>query len=251
MVHPALGRIAMLLEPEGVKLHWITDRPASEANGLPPDNAVAVEGERLGPKQLPLKPDAWNRLEIALDDATAELTLNDVPIYRHALRPEDAHVFGLFHYKNLTAVAVRDVVLRGDWPERLSPEQMVDPTVRTVAKTLKQRRAADLLTDEKVMLDAVDHVLLRARRMPVEQRYEHLRAWVLPPGKSYLVRFYGAFAAPPLAHGRGRRHMACPDPRTRGHGARTRPARCAAGRGDEAPAGGRRRQTVSRGGASR
>ena len=37
MVHPALDRLAFLIEPEGVKIHRLTDG-AYERSGLPPDN---------------------------------------------------------------------------------------------------------------------------------------------------------------------------------------------------------------------
>ena len=40
MAHPALGRPAFLLEPGGIRLHWMTDRADQEWSGLNPDNAV-------------------------------------------------------------------------------------------------------------------------------------------------------------------------------------------------------------------
>src|SRR5262249_52330824 len=50
-VHPSFGRLAFLLEPEGIKLHWLTDQPINDWTGLKADHAVAVEGQ----KPLPLK----------------------------------------------------------------------------------------------------------------------------------------------------------------------------------------------------
>jgi hypothetical protein len=41
MTHPALGRLAFLLAPDGVSLHWLTDAQ-HDRTGLPPDN-VQVE----------------------------------------------------------------------------------------------------------------------------------------------------------------------------------------------------------------
>ena len=34
MTHPALGRLAFLLQPEGVRVHWITDGDV-DSTGLP------------------------------------------------------------------------------------------------------------------------------------------------------------------------------------------------------------------------
>ena len=39
MVHPALDRLAFLLEPDGVKIHRLTDG-AYERTGLTPDNTA-------------------------------------------------------------------------------------------------------------------------------------------------------------------------------------------------------------------
>src|SRR5262249_27061990 len=57
-VHPGLGRLAFLLEPEGVKLHWLTDG-GDDWTGLPPDNAVSDSGAR---GKLSLKAGDWNTL---------------------------------------------------------------------------------------------------------------------------------------------------------------------------------------------
>src|SRR5262249_52872006 len=39
-VHPSLGRLAFLLEPEGVRLHWLTDVTADDWTGLAADNVA-------------------------------------------------------------------------------------------------------------------------------------------------------------------------------------------------------------------
>ena len=57
-VHPSLGRLAFLLEPDGVKLHWLTDTAADDWTGLtadnvdrrpgrPPRRQAAAQGRRL------------------------------------------------------------------------------------------------------------------------------------------------------------------------------------------------------------
>ena len=58
MVHPSLGRLAFLLEPEGVRLHWMTDDGGTDWTGLAADNAFDEPANRRGDKPLSLKPDA-------------------------------------------------------------------------------------------------------------------------------------------------------------------------------------------------
>ena len=52
MVHPAIDRLAFLLEPEGVKVHWMT-AGGSDLSGLPADNAADEPANRRGPKRAP------------------------------------------------------------------------------------------------------------------------------------------------------------------------------------------------------
>ena len=52
--HPALGRMALLLEPDGVKLHWMTDAQW-DRSGISPDTAIVEKAHQRGPAELPLK----------------------------------------------------------------------------------------------------------------------------------------------------------------------------------------------------
>ena len=56
MVHPSLGRMVLLLEPDNVRLHWITEVPHMSLGGLSADNAVAIAEAQRGPRPLPLRP---------------------------------------------------------------------------------------------------------------------------------------------------------------------------------------------------
>ena len=64
LVHPALDRLAFLLDPEGVKVHWLTDG-LYDRTGLSPAN-VAVEAKTGAARGVPLKANAWNRMSVAL-----------------------------------------------------------------------------------------------------------------------------------------------------------------------------------------
>ncbi len=65
MVHPSLDRLAFLLEPEGVRLHWMT-AGSNDLSGLPADNAIDEPASRRGPARLPLKPGGWNTVKLGL-----------------------------------------------------------------------------------------------------------------------------------------------------------------------------------------
>ena len=118
-VHPCVGRLAFLLEPTGVRLHWLTSAGNEEWTGLAPDNAVDVPADRRGPEKLPLKSDDWNALRLAMNGDTLTLELNGQVVYERKLGPDEERVFSLFHYQDRSAVRVRNVVLEGNWPKHL------------------------------------------------------------------------------------------------------------------------------------
>jgi hypothetical protein len=129
--HPALDRLTFLLDPNGVRIHWMTDAPYDHAN-LPPDNAFDEPDNRRGPDQLPLKADDWNRMKVAISGSTVTLELNGQPIYERQLEANNRRSFGLFHFADQSQVRVRNVVMRGDWPKTLPSlpdQQLADLTV--------------------------------------------------------------------------------------------------------------------------
>jgi hypothetical protein len=115
LVHPALGRTAFLLEPDGVKIHYLTDG-AYERIGLAPDNALDEPEGRRGPASIPLRSKAWNRMKLGVAGDRISLRLNDVLIYDRAIEPVNQRSFGLFHFADLTQARVRNVTFEGDWP---------------------------------------------------------------------------------------------------------------------------------------
>ena len=126
IAHPALGRLAFLLEPDGVKVHRLTDAK-HERTGLSPDNAGVEPENRRGPSSLPLKARDWNKLVLSLAGDKVALRLNGQLIYERTLEPTNQRFFGLFHYADETEVRVRKVNYRGEWPrslpEHLGPQQ--------------------------------------------------------------------------------------------------------------------------------
>jgi hypothetical protein len=120
-VHPALGRLALMIEPNGVRIHWMTSGEV-EWTGLSEDNATLEPLNRRGPRRLPLNPGQWNRVTLGLDNDTLKLTLNDVEIYARKMEVDNSRRFSFYHDRSRTAVQVRNVVLRGSWPEYLTDE---------------------------------------------------------------------------------------------------------------------------------
>jgi hypothetical protein len=124
-VHPALGRLAFLIEPVGVRVHWLTGGE-TDWTGLPENNATIEPLNRRGPRILPLNPGQWNRLTVALGDNTLRLMLNDVECYSRNMEAENSRRFSLYYDRSRSAAQVRDVVLHGDWPEQLTAEERSD-----------------------------------------------------------------------------------------------------------------------------
>ncbi|MGH7200770.1 MAG: DUF1583 domain-containing protein, partial [Planctomycetaceae bacterium] len=202
-VHPALGRIAFLLRPDGVRLHWLTDGREVEWTGLAADNVVAIPEEQRSGDALPLKPGEWNRLVVSLEGSTARLELNGSIIYERPLDEQNGRLFSLYHDKNRSAVMVRNPVLTGDWPERLSGDQLANLTAHEHDAEPGIKRMRHRLMDEKQLSESAWSVYEQSARLPAEERYAALVAWVLPSDEHPTFRLYGDFTpthpAPPVA----------------------------------------------------
>ena len=96
-VHPSLGNLAFLLEPDGLKLHWMTDALADDWSGLSADNAVAHPKGRRAEK-LPLKAGAWNAVTLTVTAVGVKIALNGETIYESNLEPAIERAFGFFYY---------------------------------------------------------------------------------------------------------------------------------------------------------
>ena len=123
-VHPALDRTTFLLEPDGVKLHWLTDG-SHEKSTVPFDNAKDEPGCRRGQAKLPLKAKEWNKVRLTVKGDTVTLTLNDTLVYERPIESTNQRLFGLFHYTDRTEARVRGLILTGDWPRQLPAEKQL------------------------------------------------------------------------------------------------------------------------------
>ncbi|GAA5509546.1 DUF1583 domain-containing protein [Novipirellula caenicola] len=137
IVHPAIGRLAYLLESGGVRVRWITSGE-TEWTGLQSDNAAIEPLNRRGPRTLPLKENQWNVVTIKRFGGKCHITLNDELIYQRADDFDVAPQIGLYRSERTETSRVRNVLLTGDWPETLPSDFATDP-LDTVERPLRSR----------------------------------------------------------------------------------------------------------------
>jgi len=133
--HPAIDRIAFLLRPDGVIKHWVTDG-RYDATTVHPDNHLPVGGDSA---KLHLQPEAWNRAKVALRNDTVVLAVNGRQVCSAKLESGNRRTFGLFHFADQETVRVRNVVLKGQWPDALPPpstQELADPTIAVLDERL-------------------------------------------------------------------------------------------------------------------
>lgn len=191
-VHPALGRVGFLLQPDGVRIHWLTD--GDEWTSLTSENTVVEPLCRRGPRPLPFKPGDWNRLSVKWTDQMVTLSLNEVVIYERPVDWIGDHRFGLYRHGTTADVKVRNVELTGDWPETLPPEFFTNPDATVGERlTVNQRHCLNQIFQEEYLAENVFAVRRKALAMSVADRLEFLSRWVLPGPDHPGFRMTGDF----------------------------------------------------------
>ena len=208
VAHPTIGRVAFLLQADGVQSHWLATSWDETVNELTPDNATVEAAIRRGPAQLPLKPNDWNSVSLTLRGNTAVITLNGVEICARPMEPETSSQFGIFRYKH-QSTEIRNAVIRGDWSDRTLPtsgsEMMVlsEPDsaqdVQTVAAIINDRTAATMAGD----------IVQTARSLPADEAFDYLADWVLPSATHNNLRLFYA-KLPPVDTGEAFGQILCP-----------------------------------------
>ena len=182
-VHPAAGRLALLIEPGGVRVHWMTGGEM-EWTGLAENNATIEPLNRRGPRPLPLKAGQWNRVTMSLANNTLGLTLNDLEIYQRKMEVQPSWRFSFYHDRSRSAAQVRNVVLRGNWPERLTEQDRANlaaPREKTkVGPDTATRRWLGQIFDDRHVSDSALVVHRRAATLPPPERFAALASYVLP-----------------------------------------------------------------------
>ena len=200
-VSPTLGRVAFLFQPEGIRIHWVTDGQR-DWTGLAADNAVTEPLNRRGPRPLPFKMNDWNRVTVARTDTAVTLSLNDVAVYQRPVDWFGDHRFGFYRPQMATDAQVRNVVLTGDWPETVPQEFLDNPTTAVgEPMSIADRHALNRLVQEQFLAGNVFAVRRKALAMSVADRFEFLSRWVLPgpdhPGFRLTGEFTQTQPAPP------------------------------------------------------
>lgn len=176
---PAIGSLAFLIRPDGVSLHWIiTERDVADL--LPDDNEVTVLADQRGAGKLQLT-EGWNQAALSLRDDLLTLSVNNVEIYAHKLRPEDSRQFGLFHFRNQSKAAVRNMVLKGDWPMSFTDDprqQMFD--IATASLTPVEQHSVARMFGQKPFSATLPEIMTHAAALSPKDRYEYLVDWILP-----------------------------------------------------------------------
>ena len=204
VVHPAVGRIAFLLEPDGIKIHWMTEG-GRDLSGLAADNAVVEPANRRGPAALPLKSGQWNSVRLAIEGPKFTVELNGQAVYERLLESSVGREFGLFHFKDQTAAQARNVVLKGRWPESLDKSQLAGLLVPDPAasNTDADRQARHILIGESIFSLEAGDLLERASKLRGNEAYAQLSSWVLPSPDHPVLRLAGDFSPSFPASGSG------------------------------------------------
>ncbi|NNJ25410.1 DUF1583 domain-containing protein [Alienimonas chondri] len=205
---PSLDRIGFVLDPEGVRLRFLPVRAMpgwfEEDGGLSAHATVPAPGA-LG--AVPLIPNDWNTATLEADAERLTLSVNGTPVLERDLAAGADTPHGAAHPDRLFGLVaspgrearVRNVVLSGDWPDRL-PETWkanlllapflsqaeedplaaaeLDDEARALAEAAGRRNVA-LVSHGQVSLGTWE-LLVAAAALPAEERFRLLAKFVLP-----------------------------------------------------------------------
>lgn len=114
--HPSIGRIAYVLRPGGLHLHWMSAPNTSWS--IPKGFEVPLPDAEGSP--LPLNSGQWNRVQLKRTGNNLQIMLNDEVVFdREPQTRLGDMVFGFFHNREQTTARIRNVVLRGPWPDQV------------------------------------------------------------------------------------------------------------------------------------
>ncbi len=199
VAHPSIGRIALMLDPDGVTSHWIgTPKWDENYEGIPLNNAIVEATCRRGPEKLPLKPDDWNQVDLSLKGNAAVVSLNGTVVFERPIEPGQSTRFGIFRYKQ-QAAKVRNAILTGDWPTEVPGASGASGEVLTaLTKPLAADVTMDIATivNDAMIAPLAGEIVRKARHMQPEQAFEFLKDWVLPSASHRNIRTYYSLDAP-------------------------------------------------------
>ena len=159
--HVALDRLCLLMQPEGVAVHWLTDGRFDRTE-IAPDNAVIVPEHQRSQGRLPLKNRDWNSAALTVKGDSLQLTLNGELIFERPIESTNQRQFGFFHFADQDALQVRNVRWTGDWPKTLPtvlkqplavPEgELLDQDQARLTNVFEQNFAQDGMPEERFVV---------------------------------------------------------------------------------------------------
>ena len=190
MVHPAVGHLAFLIGPDGVKLHALV--PPGGVGDVGPASVLDDPAGRKG--AVALKAGAWNAATVRYKGGRVALEVNGVLVHDRDLDPDDDRIFSLYHDKAATSARVRNVVLRGDWPSEVPADLLANPLRRSGPEGDRPtRRARGAMIGDSFLALSAGEVARSARKLPASERYARLLAWVLPSDDHGTIRLAAEF----------------------------------------------------------
>lgn len=120
---PTIDRTAIWIDRDAMLKHWIT--PAGGAwFGVNSTNRVNVKPkEKLG--ELVLNNGDWNAGRFERDGDIIRISVNGQPLYEQPVDESSGGRIGFFHDPSMYQVRVRNVTMKGDWPDKL-PEDLFE-----------------------------------------------------------------------------------------------------------------------------
>ncbi|MFO0943581.1 MAG: DUF1583 domain-containing protein [Pirellulales bacterium] len=193
--HPTIGRIAFLLDADGVRTRMIS-KNATDAMllGLTIDNAKLEAECQRHSGNLPLLTDQWNKVELKHAGTSIQLNLNGTLVFERPIDATQVSAFGFYKLKKHEA-RIRNVNLSGPWPEKLDQSILAD--LYKVDKGIPEsaETTVDMLVNDRFVSGKIEDVVKHASSIAPEQAYEELLRWVLPP-KSPRIRPYYSMTGP-------------------------------------------------------
>lgn len=190
VAHPALGRLAFLLAPEGVKTRFIFDgEAAAKRFGLELENLKLESQYQKNSGSLPLKSNEWNDVELKLVGSNVQIMLNGSLVFERPVDESMSTLFGFYRQKHQDSM-IRNIRLSGNWPEKFDPA-MINQVYEMSGDSsdVYSKAMAIVNNDETVRVNA-GQIAREARQLPPEQALEMLTAWVIPSDSNRLRLYF-------------------------------------------------------------
>ncbi len=120
-VHPTVGRTALLVRDEGVKLRWLKVEGSQESNDIDPLNEISPVHVLADADDYALIAQDWNKVTLTAVENGVRITVNGKQICRVETSPNEK--FGILAEKDRKA-RIRNMRLTGPWPEKIPDDLM-------------------------------------------------------------------------------------------------------------------------------